>query len=279
MVSLLWFVAVWAVLLHTGFGQRLDDAAFAGSEVVGPRIVDAHYEALVLITNGSLAAGCLALVVIGVLRSRPLLGVGAAACVGGAAVTTEVLKRVLPVRPDLNDVAVHSIDTDFPSGHATVSAVLAYAFVMVTPHRWRTPTAVAAAIWVAFQGAGVVAAGWHRPSDALAGYAVALGWAAATLVVLDALGHVRAHHEEPEVSEHATGAALVAAGSLLVGLAVAVIAGAEADFGWSGTAFPLTIAAIDVSAFAAMWWFHRMLRPWTLGLVPQSVTRRRSAPG
>ena len=273
-VSVVWVAAVCLVLGNTTWGQRLDDAAFAGSDLVGPRVVQAHDGALSLITNASLAAGCIGLVVIGIARSRLLLGVCAAVAVGGAAVTTEVLKRVVPERPELNDAPAHLIHTDFPSGHATVSAALALAFVMVTPHRWRTPTAVLAGLWVAFQGTGVVAAAWHRPSDALAGYAVALAWASLALVALDAMGHVRPYHEEEHGSEHTTAAVLIAVGALLVGLLAAAPTFGDVDLNWSGVAFVLAVSTIDVAAFAALWWFHRMLRPWSLGLVPSEPVRR-----
>ena len=61
---------------------------------------------------------------------------------------------------------------------------------MVAPVRLRAPVAIFGALWVTFQCTGVVSAGWHRPSDALAGLAVALGWAAFAVAMLALLRRV-----------------------------------------------------------------------------------------
>jgi membrane-associated phospholipid phosphatase len=118
-----------------------------------------------------------AVVAIALARRRWRLAVAAAVLVGGADLTTQLLKHALHqwrFEPLLGWSQVGP--EGFPSGHATTVAALALAFSLVVPARLRPATlAVGAAVTAAVCWA-VVVARWHYPSDALGGVLVALTW-------------------------------------------------------------------------------------------------------
>ena len=103
----------------TGTGQH------EPPEPPAPRRVDA------LGRGGGRRAGAVA-----VQRSRPELGVAAAATVVGANVTTQALKRWLD-RPDLLGLGGAN---SFPSGHVTVVASLAAGALLVSVRRASPPS-------------------------------------------------------------------------------------------------------------------------------------------
>jgi membrane-associated phospholipid phosphatase len=122
--------------------------------------------------------------VIALVRRRPGLLVHMAVLVGGANVTTQVLKALLE-RTDLTD-GVDTTANSYPSGHTTLAASVAFALVIVMPRRLRPPVAILGALWVSAAGLGTIASSWHRPSDVLGALFVAAGWCFA-LLGLDAL--------------------------------------------------------------------------------------------
>jgi membrane-associated phospholipid phosphatase len=78
------------------------------------------------------------------------------------------------VRPDAAEVSEYS----FPSGHAADTAALGVALVMATwPTSWRIPVVFGAAFLVAVVGVSQLTLGRHYPSDILAGWLWAAGWA------------------------------------------------------------------------------------------------------
>jgi PAP2 superfamily len=90
-------------------------------------------------------------------------------------VLKELVARDRPtVRPDTREVSEYS----FPSGHAADTAALGVALVMVTwDTSWRIPMVVACAFFVALVGVSQLILGVHYPSDVLAGWLWAAGWA------------------------------------------------------------------------------------------------------
>jgi membrane-associated phospholipid phosphatase len=92
-----------------------------------------------------------------------LVGAGGAALLGiGAKVTTGVLSS----RAD-----------DFPSGHATGSAGLVAALVLLLwDHPRRLPILLAGLASVAVYGVMLVATNWHSPSEVAGGWFLALAW-------------------------------------------------------------------------------------------------------
>lgn len=80
-------------------------------------------------------------------------------------------------RPDLWVPLVLMHDSSFPSGHAMVSMAIALALVTLAwPTRWRWPSLVAGALFVAIVGASRVYVGVHYPSDVAAGWLASAAW-------------------------------------------------------------------------------------------------------
>ena len=260
-------VVLWLLFVELEWGQRLDDLAIQSRAVESPAVIAQNSNTLGLITHTSLALGILALLGIGFIRKRPLLGVAAAGSVAAAVLTTEGLKKFVIDRPIRFEEVPDLAHNTFPSGHATISTSLALAALMLAPVRLRVPVAVVGALWVSFQCTGVVSAGWHRPSDALAGLAVALGWAAFAVFVLASLGRVEraTSHGEPEGATHW---ALVVFVALLAALVVSVVVAGDSPWSWGGFDFVLSSAIVDAAAIGVVVVFTALLRGWSPGRVP-----------
>ncbi|MFM7062121.1 MAG: phosphatase PAP2 family protein [Actinomycetes bacterium] len=257
------FLLLWAVFIRLEAGRRFGNSAWSGRRALAPATRALHDDVLRTITTTSLALACVVLVLVGVARRRFLLGAAAAATVAAGTASAEVLKRFVITRPPTPGEVARLSGNSFPSGHATIATALALAAIMVTPHRWRLPLAVGLSLWVSFQAAGVLAAGWHRPSDALSGFMLALGWASFAVWLLAFLGRVEPNRD-PATSPAATTVLFVGAASIaLSGIVVAVTAG---GFDLPGDATELLIAnvVIDLVGVAVVWWFWHLLRPWTL---------------
>lgn len=169
-------VGLYVLMVRTGWGQRLDDDALDG-RTTREVVVRATDRLLDTISITSLVASGGVIVLVAIARLRPHVAVVAVGVVGGANVTTQLLKRSLS-RPDLAGGPDALGGPSFPSGHSTVAMSLAVALLLVVPARFRAVTAAAVLGYAALIGTGTVTAGWHRPSDVLGGYLVAIGWAA-----------------------------------------------------------------------------------------------------
>lgn len=255
---------LWLVFIQTLWGRRFGDRAWSGRSALSQAARELNDTSLRSVTVTTLVAGCLALVFVGLLRRRVLVGLAGASCVAATTLTAEFLKRVVIDRPATPGELQELANNSFPSGHVSISTSLALAAIVVTPQRWRKPVGAVAALWVTFQAAGVLAAGWHRPSDAVAGYGVALFWAAFAVWVLARIGQAA-----PETTEvDSTGAMTV----VMLGVLVLVLSGlAVAAFGDGSAAtadrLPLVAAnaVIDVVGVAVVWWFWKLLHGWSLG--------------
>lgn len=119
--------------------------------------------------------------------------------VGGSALLNLAAKAVFARdRPDLWLSIAPEHTFSFPSGHAMGSATLAAAVVLLVSHtRWRWPAALLGAAFVAWVGASRVYLGVHFPSDILAGWAAAVGWACLVYLI------VRPNHRGAHPKAHA----------------------------------------------------------------------------
>lgn len=169
-------MVLYVVMVRTGWGQRLDNAAVAG-RTTRETVLRATDRVLNTISAGSLVLAGTAIALLAFARRRPHLAVTAVGVVAGANITTQLLKRAL-TRPELAGEPDPLLGGSYPSGHSTVAMSLAVALILVVPARWRSATAVVACGYAALVGTGTVTAGWHRPSDVIAGYLVAIAWAA-----------------------------------------------------------------------------------------------------
>ena len=174
---------LYVVAVRTRWGQEFDDIAFAGRAVEDPEVTRELNELLHSVTRSSLVLLTLALVVVALARRRVRLAVAVGVAVTGAVATTEVLKLHLLTRPQLDDIGGIT-ENSFPSGHATIGMALSLGVVMVSPQRWRWASAVGAMVLASTFGLGVLATGWHRPSDVLAAFLVCAAWFGVVTAVL-----------------------------------------------------------------------------------------------
>jgi len=185
---------LYGVFVRTYLGQRVDDAALEGrSSLTAEQIHDAD-ELLATVSLASIAILGAAVVLVPLLRGRFLLALGAIAVLAGANVTTQVLKEVLPRPVLLPEQEEIILQNSLPSGHTTVAASIAVAALLIAPRRFRGPVAVVGVVYAAAVGVATLAAGWHRPSDAVAAYAVVVAWGAAAAWVL-VLEHGPGHRQ------------------------------------------------------------------------------------
>ena len=136
-MSFVLFCIVYLVGVRTHWGQTLDATAMSGRSTLAPRTVPAASRLLGTIDKSSLVLVGGSIVLVALLRRRPLLALGAAVLIGGAIITTEILKKVVLPRPDLGVVDPLGRLATFPSGHTTVAMSLAMAAMLVAPSRYR----------------------------------------------------------------------------------------------------------------------------------------------
>lgn len=206
----------WRVFVTTAMGQQLDNAAFELAQIDSLPLQQISLEILHVVSVPFIVIAVAATGLLAVIRRRPSLAIQAAVLVGGANLTTQVLKHQVLDRPDLGVTA--SMANALPSGHTTVAASVAAALVIVSHRTLRPLTALIGATYTALTGVATLIASWHRPSDAVA----------AVLVVLTWCGIVTAVAPPPRVPDsrgpegRATAAAFAGMGAL--GIAVAIIA-------------------------------------------------------
>jgi membrane-associated phospholipid phosphatase len=178
------FELVRRFFVGTARGQRIDTAALAGNSI-GRRHIEELIEAVLgAMTVASLLTATLVIGFIALIRRRVVLALLATALILGANLTTQLLKVTL-TRPEFGiDLARVTAGNSLPSGHTTVAVSVAVALVVVLPPRLGTPAALAGAAYAALAGVATLAAGWHRPSDAVAAVLVVGGWAALIAAVL-----------------------------------------------------------------------------------------------
>ena len=174
---------LYLLVVRTYWGQRLDEHAFVGHDFFTSRAAQAD-SFLRIVSVGSLLLAIALVIAVAVLRRRPRLALFAAAAIAISLISTEVLKHVLLERPQL--VPAHLLDNSYPSGHTTVGMSVAVAAMLVVPRRLLLPTAIGAGLFGSAFGVAVVAAGWHRPSDAVGAFLLVLSVGAACA----ALSHV-----------------------------------------------------------------------------------------
>ncbi|MCW2636920.1 MAG: phospholipid phosphatase [Blastococcus sp.] len=107
--------------------------------------------------------------------------------VGGATLTSTVIKLVVARPRPESGALVHALGYAFPSGHSTTAAAawLSTAVVLasLTPRRaWRAGLGVVAIAVVLLVGVSRVYLGVHAPTDVLGGWALGALWVAGGLI-------------------------------------------------------------------------------------------------
>jgi hypothetical protein len=267
LVAVAVLVAAYLLLVLTPLGQSWDDAALVGRlrERAADRAVVGRY--LKGIDAATLVLMVVVVLVVGLVRRRARLALVAGGTFFAAVVSAELLKALLP-RPsyggELAILASKEYDT-YPSGHSTIATGFVLALVLVANNRWRPLVAVLGILWAATITTGVVAAGWHRPSDAIGGIALATAWMA---VAASHLARARGLVTAPgRLAGRLPVVAAVLVSLAAVGGVVGALTGRQdllpADVPW--WAFPLGQMAIDLAVVAAVGRFAWLLRDLRFG--------------
>lgn len=238
-------VAVTIVFVETRNGQRVDDAALRGRVVEHPRTAERSDRLLRTISVGSLTFFGLGLIGIAAVRGRWHLAAGVGAVIAGSNITTQVYKHFVE-RPHLLTTVDRLIPFNtLPSGHTTVAASLAAALVLVAPVRLRPLAATVGALYACGIAAMTLAAGWHRPSDAVSAFAVVGIWTfgvSGGLVLLRGTGRPRVSEGLPALLIGMIAVLVIAFGAITVSTTIDTANGLHAVR--FGIAYVFALAAI-----------------------------------
>ncbi len=204
-----------------------------------------------------------ALAALGLAFGRLRHAAAALTILGGAALTSQLLKSALAAtRPWEAPPDSYVALAAWPSGHATGSLAVAVCLVLVVPDRFRTAAVLVGGGFAGAVACAVLAVGSHYPSDVLGGMLVALAWTALGVAALRATD-ARAAAAGPLprwLSRAAAGLAVVAASALAA--YVASRPDAALDFAKEHTALcaaalPLAAACLALVVTSAMAPFNR----------------------
>ena len=248
---------------HTRLGQAVDVAAsraVIGDEVTTRRLLGILGE----VSIASVAVAVAVLVGLAVLRRRWVAALGALVLVGGANVTTQVLKHLL-ARSDFGMLTVPSL----PSGHSTVAVSLVLAALLVVPATLRLAVSLLGSMACTVVGSATLVAGWHRPSDVLAALLVSLTWGMLVVVAGELLvgGGSR-----PARAPHG----LLSLSGVVLGSVLLIVLGVRPHGGWSGLLDAgIVLAGVGVACAATVRLFAELSTPLALS---QSRTAAPPAP-
>ena len=164
----------WALAFRTGLGQAADARLLGDLTLLKDTRLRPFAIAIGALCNplpyATLSAAVCALA-LGLRGLRMAAIVGAVLLVPN--VVTQVLKREL-AEPRMPVPGGPTVDpVSWPSGHSTAAAALALAVLFIAPIGWRALVGLAGAAFAGAMAASVVILGWHFPSDALGGVAIA----------------------------------------------------------------------------------------------------------
>jgi membrane-associated phospholipid phosphatase len=176
-------VAALAAVCHffaqSKHGQLLDMVALTGNRIGQAQVEGPVDSVLNTISVLSLAVATAVVGFIALIRRRIAVAFAAILLIVGANVTAQILKQVIN-RPELGvDLQRAAAGNSLPSGHTTIAASVAVAFMLVLPARLRGVCGVLGALFAAVAGVATLSAGWHRPSDAMAALLLVGAWACA----------------------------------------------------------------------------------------------------
>jgi membrane-associated phospholipid phosphatase len=200
----------------------------------------------------------LVLAAVAIARGRPRHAAAVVFLLGGANVTSQVLKATLAHDRGGHLLGqAHIAAAAFPSGHATASMSLAFAAVLVAPAALRPLVAVAGAIFTLAVSEAILLLAWHFPSDVIGGYLIATSFACLAVGALRAADERWPARSGREAAKRvldrgafgraAAGLALLGAGALL---ALALKTGDRA-LAYADQHTTVVAAAIAVAALAA----------------------------
>ncbi len=173
MIATLVLFGLYLVFLRTAPGQSFDDIAFEGRKATRLAARRPATFLVHVLTIPSVLLGCAWIAVDTVRRGWWRTGVVALSSVALTMVFARLLKGAL-IRPELVDLAYASSRNTLPSGHAAAIMAVLLAAVSACQATTRAFVASAAALLAAVYMTALIGSGWHRPSDVVAGMALAV---------------------------------------------------------------------------------------------------------
>lgn len=174
-------LGVTALALWTASGQELDQSAMT-TVTAGRDTQLAVLSVLGYVSIAAVAIVAAGAVALALMRGEVRLAVAALAVIGGANLTTQLLKHAVLERAEYaGGIVAHN---SLPSGHTTVIAAALGALCLVSPTWLRPVVLTAGSFAVVLTGASTVVAGWHRPADVLAAVMVCLAWTAVAALLV-----------------------------------------------------------------------------------------------
>ncbi len=266
--SLAALAATYYFFVRTSLGQFIDESALVEAVALSGTAGRAATQLLDWLPALSVLIASVVVLFVTVLRRRwGAAAIALTACVG-ANLATQILKDLVPVRPDrgIETLAFNSL----PSGHTTLAASAAAAVFLLVSPRWRPLTGFLGGTFAVATGVSTLVNQWHRPADVVAAFLVVgafmlpAGW----LVI----------RTGPQwnvwdgYNRHWASARLWVALPLLLGLAAAAVAAvalliiapapwqqeSTTSFFWAGTA--LIVITGYLAAVAGVWLFGHAAR-------------------
>jgi hypothetical protein len=276
------FLAVYALLVSTEAGQRLENLALQGAALRSAEDFDQSLGTLVPISVATFGMAVAIVAFAGIARGRLALGALAASVMVVAVGGAEVLKELLP-RPEHIEGPRWLLRNSFPSGTAAVASAVAVGALLVAPDRLRWIVLVIGSVGVGVIAQALQVVGWHRLSDvfgsallvaAVASAGVAL-LAGADLTAPTGVGRV---HPRLYRALVVGAAAVMAVGAVMLVLLVAFPLLSSPEGGkrvFLQTAFPLFATGLTVVTLTLV---ARLIESRTLGRRPppratEAVTR------
>lgn len=161
-------VATYYFFVQTTTGQFIDESALVEAvEIHGPAGKAATRFLDLLPTISLVMAAVVVLFVTVIRRHWTEAGIAVAACIG-ANVATQVLKDLLPPRPDKGVLTLEL--NSLPSGHTTLAASAAAAVFLMASPRWRPMAGFIGGTFAIASGVSTLINQWHRPADVVAAF-------------------------------------------------------------------------------------------------------------
>lgn len=237
-------VLTWVLAFRTGAGQAADAAALGGFARLQSTFAGLLADRIAHLCDPAPFALLAGAVVVAALATRGTRGaVTVAAILVVPNAVTHLLKTLTAEDrvPGSSTPALHVDPVSWPSGHSTAAMVLVLGAVIASPPGARRVVALAGALFAVAVAYSVVLLGWHFPSDALGGFAVAGGGASLGVAALSIVE-----------DEHPVGrrpVAVVAAGALALATLGALLARVALELPGSGQRAAFLAGAVAIVAF------------------------------
>ncbi|OJX96145.1 MAG: hypothetical protein BGO96_07700 [Micrococcales bacterium 73-15] len=173
-------VASVRLFVLTPAWRMVDQAAFLGSTLGREQVEPYAKVVLGVVSPLFLVGATIVAVVLALARKAFGDAVRAVVVVVGANLTTQLLKGVIE-RP-IDDLPQATYGNSLPSGHTTVAASVVAILLIVVGRSWRPLVALLGVLYAGATGIATLALAWHRPSDAVAAFAVVAAWSLLVLI-------------------------------------------------------------------------------------------------